>query len=79
MACCGQARQSYSSPARVGQNGFAASGTAPIFEYTGGTALTVRGPATGREYRFAHAGARVQVEPQDQASIAQVPKLRRIL
>jgi hypothetical protein len=63
----------------MGQNGFAASSTAPIFEYTGGTALTVKGPATGREYRFPHAGARVQVEPRDLASVAQVPKLRRIL
>jgi len=78
MACCGQARQSYTSTAPVRQNGFAADGGAPVFEYTGGTSLTVIGSATGRQYRFPNTGARVQVEPRDQASVAQVPNLRRV-
>lgn len=78
MTCCGQARQSYTSTAPVGQNAVAAAGRAPIFEYTGATALTVIGPATGRKYRFPRAGARLEVDARDQASVAQVPSVRRI-
>jgi hypothetical protein len=40
--------------------------------------LRVVGAKTGREYRFDHAGARLAVDPRDQPSLAQVPKLRRV-
>jgi len=78
MACCGQARQTYSSTTPVRQNTFNAAGRKPIFEYVGATALTVVGPATGRTYRFPHGGARLEIDARDQASVAQVPSVRRI-
>jgi len=56
-----------------------AVGSAPIFEYVGATSLTALGAGTGREYRFDRTGARLQVDPRDQPSLAQIPKLRRIL
>lgn len=47
-----------------------------FFEYTGGTALTVVGRATGKRYRFERPGARVAVDPIDKPSIAGVSQLR---
>jgi hypothetical protein len=49
------------------------------FEYTGKTALTVTGPATGRQYRFDRPGSRQEVDPRDSASVAAIPALRRIM
>jgi hypothetical protein len=48
------------------------------FEYVGTTAMTVIGPATRHEYRFAGPGARVAIDPRDARSFDAVPKLRRI-
>jgi hypothetical protein len=81
MACCGQSRQTYyASTPTVRPAGFAGvSGQTPIFEYIGATALKVMGPVTGREYRFDRPGARVEVDANDQASLARVPNLRRIM
>jgi hypothetical protein len=47
------------------------------FEYTGRTALTMRGAITGRSYRFAQPGAVVAVDRRDAPSAAGVPHLRR--
>ena len=47
------------------------------FEYTGTTGLTVRGPITGRNYRFNAAGEQVPVDGRDAPSMMAVPKLRR--
>jgi hypothetical protein len=49
-----------------------------IFEYTGRTAMTVIGSATGRQYRFERAGARLEVEVRDRAALAQVLSLRQL-
>ena len=49
------------------------------FEYFGPTALTAIGRATGKHYRFERPGARVPVDPSDEASVAQVPHLRVVL
>jgi len=52
---------------------------APIaFTYLGRTALTAIGPVTGASYRFAHPGARVNVDVRDAAAIEQIPVLHRI-
>lgn len=47
------------------------------FEYTGRTALTVVSPLTGRKYRFAEPGAKVEVDARDRSWIAFVPHVRR--
>jgi len=61
--------------APVGPSG-ANSGVA--FEYGGATALTVVSPLTGKTYRFAHAGARLEVDPRDRSWVSFVPSLKRV-
>ena len=48
------------------------------FQYLGRTGLSVRGPISGRGYRFAGRGAIVAVDPRDARSLAAVPNLRRV-
>ena len=50
----------------------------PEFRYTGATTLTVTGPVTGRTYRFAAPGARLQVNWHDAASLLYVPSLQPV-
>jgi hypothetical protein len=40
--------------------------------------MTVIGSATGRQYRFERAGARLEVEVRDRAALAQVLSLRQL-
>jgi hypothetical protein len=47
-------------------------------EYTGRTALTVVSPLTGRRYRFAEQGARVEVDGRDLFWMASYPNLQRV-
>jgi len=79
MACCGQNRRSYASTPQIRRDGFSVRTGVPIFEYVGATSLSVIGSGTGRKYGFAHSGARMEVDPRDQASLAHVPNLRRIV
>ena len=51
---------------------------AVAFEYTGRTSLTVTGPATGVQYRFAAPGARAQVDGLDSVALAALRVLRRV-
>ena len=69
--CCGRPRRAttFSAPPRV-------DGT--LFEYIGRTALTVAGPGSGATYRFAMPGARLRIDPRDQAAFARVPVLKRL-
>ncbi len=72
--CCGRNRQPVSAapgPVRAA----APAGTA--FEYVGNTALTVVSPLTGKQYRFAKPGARVEVDSRDRSWVSFVPHLRR--
>jgi len=48
------------------------------FEYVGATALTVASPMTGKVYRFAHPGARADVDPRDRSWVSVVPNLARV-
>jgi len=48
------------------------------FEYVGNTGLTVRGPITGRSYRFAGPAQRVAVDGRDAPSLMAVPNLRTV-
>jgi hypothetical protein len=50
-----------------------------IFEYGGQTPVVVVGPVSGNRYRFAGAGARVEVDPRDRRSLAVTPRLRQIV
>lgn len=48
------------------------------FQYTGATGLTVRGPITGRTYRFAKPGNAMVVDERDAPYFGAVPSLRRL-
>jgi hypothetical protein len=82
MSCCGnryagpQARsispESRTSPAPAGVP------ADPLFEYVGGTSLTVAGPVTGRRYHFEVKGARRSISRHDAPSLLHIPNLRHI-
>jgi hypothetical protein len=46
--------------------------------YTGPTSAATTGAVTGRQYKFAHTGAVVQVDPRDKAALNKIPHLRQI-
>jgi hypothetical protein len=83
-SCCGQQRRAlrqlsasettFSFTAITSANTFEPA----EFEYTGRTGLTVIGPLTGQQYRFARTGARVKVDGRDSYGLATVPVLRRV-
>jgi hypothetical protein len=50
----------------------------PIFEYIGGTALTVVSPITRKTYQFEKSGARLAVDIRDRSWVAFVPNLVRV-
>lgn len=47
-----------------------------VFEFVGAGSATIRGPASGREYRFAAAGDRVRVDARDRPGLVALPALR---
>jgi hypothetical protein len=49
-----------------------------IFEYTGQTSLTVVGPVSGWQYRFAYPGAQLAIDPRDRPGLSHVPQLRQL-
>lgn len=81
MSCCGSKRAVAS--ASPGSGGPVASGQAPAahaaveLEYKGRTTLRARGPVSGRDYWFAHPGARVRVDVRDAPALDGVPNLVR--
>ena len=80
MACCGQGR---AAAATSGTQAKPAERPRPtqslaLYEYTGASGMTVRGPRSGATYRFGHPGAKVAIDPRDAASIAGLPNLRRV-
>jgi len=77
--CCGRQKQqipNFPATVRVA-SGIPPAASAP-FVYTGKTAMTVVSPLTGKQYRFARTGARVEVDLRDRSWIAVVPHLRRV-
>jgi hypothetical protein len=40
--------------------------------------MSVRGPVSGRRYRFETPGSRLVVDPRDKASMAAIPNLRQV-
>jgi YD repeat-containing protein len=79
MGCCGKIRQAL--PAENNQNRPVTytlpAPTFHYFEYTGKTALTAIGVATGTRYRFASPGTQVAIDSRDAPSMTAVPNLRR--
>lgn len=49
-----------------------------FFEYVGRTGLTVIGSATGKQYRFERAGARLEVDLRDRFAMTAIPNLRQL-
>ena len=49
-----------------------------VFEYTGDDPMEIRGPGSGRSYRFASAGHRIAVDPRDWPALAAMAVLRRV-
>jgi hypothetical protein len=86
--CCGNNRMSISQTRVAAPTGRPLQ-TSPLiatrqrtssayFEYTGKTAMTVRGPISGTTYRFPAPGARVTVDLRDSRHLAAVPNLVRV-
>lgn len=87
MCNCGKKRVQYSHPALHGDvtrrsdskmatptQAFSYS----VFEYTGKTAVTVRGNVTGTNYRFNFTGNRQNIDSRDAAGIMSVPVLKKV-
>jgi hypothetical protein len=84
--CCGKTRTAVSQkrvssppPRRAVQTSPATAikqrTNAAYFEYTGKTAMTVRGPVSGATYRFVSPGSRLAVDLRDSRHLAAVPNL----
>jgi hypothetical protein len=80
MVCCGQRRALASGNGRTVEANRPPRPVARValYEYTGTTGMTVMGPLSGRRYRFAQPGAKVQVDSRDVSSLAGLPNLRRV-
>lgn len=87
MSCCGKNRVHPSTHPQILSAGSAGAareqrprtpGVPLHFQYTGATALTVRGPITGRSYRFTRAGEKVAVDERDAPSLRAVPNLQMV-
>jgi hypothetical protein len=78
MACCGQRRALALTNGRLAEANHRPRPVPPsaLYEYTGATGMTVVGPISGRTYRFAQPGARVQVDARDIPSMTGLPNLR---
>ena len=83
--CCGrgrlQPRTTNSIPPRSDRIYAAGPQRQPshvYFVYVGNTAMTVRGPVSGIEYRFASPGARVEVDARDRVLLASIRQLRLV-
>jgi hypothetical protein len=77
MSCCGGKRREW----QASQTFQPLSSPAPeesgvVFEYVGPTGLSLRGPISGRPYRFDSPGARVTIDRRDAASIMAVPNVK---
>jgi hypothetical protein len=48
------------------------------YVYAGNTGMTVTGPVSGKQYRFDHPGARVEVDARDRVLLASVRQLRQV-
>jgi uncharacterized OB-fold protein len=82
--CCGrnrtQMRTAASPPPRPAVNAAPQKPPAHVsFVYLGNTAMTVKGPITGREYSFDRPGSRVEVDWRDRVLLASIRQLRQVV
>jgi hypothetical protein len=85
MSCCGDKRSRiyndpYSkirSPDGVPDDQQAFIPANSFFEYTGATAMTVKGAVTGQIYRFEKPGALLEVDRRDASFMAGIPNLKK--
>jgi hypothetical protein len=49
-----------------------------VFQNIGGRPFTVRGPVSGKQYRFFAQGATAAVDPRDRASLIRIPHIREV-
>ncbi|MBC8085993.1 MAG: hypothetical protein H7Z40_01910 [Phycisphaerae bacterium] len=85
--CCGKNRAAAQAGAIAAAKARASSsrvmggpvdtGTSEImFEFVGDGSASIRGPASGRVYRFAAAGDRLRVDARDRPGLLALPALR---
>ncbi len=79
--CCGRDRiqQRIQRPTANPYAGVQQAPKAVSFVYLGNTALSVRGPVTGRDYRFTRPGARLEVDPRDRILLASLRQLKQVI
>jgi hypothetical protein len=75
MSCCGGLLRGTIQPASKASAASGAHATLGI-EYTGVSALSVIGPATGRGYHFAQRGCRLDVSVRDAPGLLAIASLR---
>jgi hypothetical protein len=88
MSCCGKKREQFTvgPPTRPPSGRPVSYPTIPqqplqsrvFFEYVGRSGMTVIGSATGKQYRFERAGARLEVDLRDRFAMTAVPNLRQL-
>ncbi len=81
--CCGKKRNEYTEstpkkPSIESHRPPEKLWTDVTFEYRGETGLTVKGPVTGRTYRFEVTGDQQQVDYRDARSMLSIPLLRKV-
>ena len=84
--CCGSKRAAARDAALAVPSRPKAAVTGPpdpqgsvfVFEYIGASPIAIRGPVSGRVYRFAHAGDRIRVDARDRPGLAASKSLRWI-
>ncbi|HEX8989731.1 MAG TPA: hypothetical protein VF816_17365 [Rhodocyclaceae bacterium] len=83
--CCGQRRNQLRAVAALHRSLLplepSASHSSHVvvwFEYFGRTGMTVRGSASGKDYRFERPGFRVAVDSRDAPAFAGIPNLRQV-
>ncbi len=80
--CCGSNRAAARAAAVAAQPVLGSPAPRPsgvsMFELVRGGEATLRGAVTGRLYHFAHAGARLRVDPRDEGGLLGDPRLHAV-
>ena len=86
MCNCGKKRQEYGTGHSSTQSRYGKiepvknkSWDEVYFEYTGLTALSVKGSVSGRHYRFAQTGDTQAIDYRDSLAMIAVPVLRKVI
>jgi hypothetical protein len=85
MGCCGKKRERLNAPPRskvefrksVAPALDTSALRTTVLEYVGPTGLTVRGPVSGKTYRFSNSGTQLAVDARDASYLLAIPSLRK--